>query len=330
MIELEVEISDIKEYILDLSPATKREMAGSCPFCGKSGHFYINKTSLLWECKKCKEKGNSYRILKHFKVLDLYVKKNYGLVNKPLIKIGDGVGLEVKEEEEEEVELVEKKLPFSYKRIYSNEYLESRNFTKNDFYRNEIGLAKLSKKYGNYIIFPIFEEDKCYGFVGRCFLDKPEMEIKDLKRYENSRDSKFGLLLYGYNELSHKTKVVILVEGVFDKIRLDSVLNVDEDESIRVLCTFGNKVSGRQINKIKSKTRNSVNKVILFYDIDAVNEINKYSIELENNFNEVEICFLSDDKDASASSEEDIFKALSNTMKPDEFRYDKVAINRVK
>lgn len=39
---------------------------GDCPFCDKSNHFYVNKTSGLWDCKSCGESGNLYDFLGRF------------------------------------------------------------------------------------------------------------------------------------------------------------------------------------------------------------------------------------------------------------------------
>lgn len=34
------------------------QAVGGCPFCGKDDHFYANKQTKLWDCKRCGEKGN--------------------------------------------------------------------------------------------------------------------------------------------------------------------------------------------------------------------------------------------------------------------------------
>jgi uncharacterized protein YbdZ (MbtH family) len=34
------------------------QAVGNCPFCQKDGHFYANKETKLWDCKRCGERGN--------------------------------------------------------------------------------------------------------------------------------------------------------------------------------------------------------------------------------------------------------------------------------
>src|ERR1035437_9385962 len=42
---------------------TDTQFVGSCVFCGKEGHFYINKNVGLWDCKACGASGNSLQFL---------------------------------------------------------------------------------------------------------------------------------------------------------------------------------------------------------------------------------------------------------------------------
>lgn len=45
--------------------AGANEFVGVCPFCDKSGHFYANKLTGQYSCKKCTETGNVQTFLKH-------------------------------------------------------------------------------------------------------------------------------------------------------------------------------------------------------------------------------------------------------------------------
>lgn len=56
---------------LDLTDTTNNQVRGECPFCNKSGHFYVrsgesNGKSVegMWTCKFCQEGGNVYTFLK--------------------------------------------------------------------------------------------------------------------------------------------------------------------------------------------------------------------------------------------------------------------------
>lgn len=39
---------------------------GTCPFCSKKNHFYINRNTGQWDCKKCGKSGNIYSFLKQY------------------------------------------------------------------------------------------------------------------------------------------------------------------------------------------------------------------------------------------------------------------------
>ena len=47
-----------------IEPNTTSEQAcGTCPFCQKERHFYVNQNSGLWDCKGCGLSGNVYKFL---------------------------------------------------------------------------------------------------------------------------------------------------------------------------------------------------------------------------------------------------------------------------
>ncbi len=43
---------------------------GDCPFCGKSGKFYVNRENSLWDCKRCGRQGNQSAFLSE--ILGIY------------------------------------------------------------------------------------------------------------------------------------------------------------------------------------------------------------------------------------------------------------------
>jgi len=44
-------------------PAGDDQWIGSCPFCGKEGHFYVSSDTKLWDCKRCQRSGNFEQFL---------------------------------------------------------------------------------------------------------------------------------------------------------------------------------------------------------------------------------------------------------------------------
>ncbi len=51
---------------IDLTDVNDTQATGSCPFCSKKNHFYVNVNSGQWDCKKCGESGNVFSFLKKY------------------------------------------------------------------------------------------------------------------------------------------------------------------------------------------------------------------------------------------------------------------------
>lgn len=319
--EIKVTIEEISELLQNSHNSGTNQLRSTCPYCGKKDHFYLNKTNFFWDCKKCKESGNAKKLLIHFGVLDQYIHKTLKLDSLTLIK-----------DFEPEVELVNvcdlpnKKLPRGYQRIYSHPYLESRGLVINDFHKYNIGVSKISTKLKDYIIMLIEEDGGCKGYVSRCILPKNEIEENDLLRYRNSSGTKFNSLLFGYDEITRGTKTVIVVEGVFDKIRLDNILMTVQSPEIKVVCTFGNKISDIQIEKLKIT---SVVDVVLFYDLDAIQEMKRNAPKLKKAFG-LKIACLLNGKDPGDAPEEEVIDALFDASDPNLFFYDKCNGRKIK
>ena len=65
------------------------------------------------------------------------------------------------------------------------------------------------------------------------------------------------------------------------KLRLIKFLRLWDSEEIKCVCTFGKKISPEQSKKLRLK---GVTNVILLYDFDAIKDIKRYGLELENYF----------------------------------------------
>ena len=85
-----------------------------------------------------------------------------------------------------------------------------------------------------------------------------------------------------------ETDTVILVEGIFDVIALTRKLVLYDNHRVVPVATFGKKISDTQIYKLQSK---GVRSVIIAYDADATDAINKTAIQL-NEFFDVTIAKL--------------------------------------
>lgn len=323
---------DIYSILDNVSKGSNKHFVCDCPFCGKEKHFFIkgqtdevdkrgDNKSFNYDCKKCSANGKIYSLLKHLGLLLQYVENTIDLNNLFVLKEQDKT-----ESDDEEVLTKKQKLPIGFKRIYTHPYLLDRGLTTSDFYKYNIGITNLKQKLQDYIIFSVEEKGECKGYVSRCVLSKDEINRNKLLRYINSK-SEFGKLLFGIDEITDRTKTIILVEGIFDKIRLDNLLQIDEDDSIKVCCTFGKKISKYQIVKILPFEPETV---ILFYDLDAIEDTKKYGLQLKTFFKDVKIACLLSGKDPDDSDDSEIINALNNLSTPFSFFYDKVGIKPLK
>lgn len=302
--------SDLRELIkIEKSTHTGQYIA-TCPFCGKEGHFYINKVTQVWDCKRCGESGNIYKLLRFFD--KLYLVQGTSVEVRETIR-----GLREVEEAEEETltQLPEISMPVGWKPFSKpNAYLQGRGVTLSIAQRYEMGETRMLSKFKNYILIPIRDEGRICGFIGR-YADK---HVPDGKlRYNNSVGTQFAQLLFGYDEITDNTKTVVLVEGVFDKIAVDRYLHLWNDELVRCCCTFGKKISSAQILKLKQK---KIRRVVLLYDFDAVKEMKKYGIILNQDFI-TDIVFTTK-KDIDECTPEEAIAVFERTYKPDDFNVD--------
>lgn len=312
---MELTYDDVIPLLSNAKKASANEVVADCPVCNKKQHFYIqSRHPFLYECKKCDASGNFFTLLKILGKPIYLVKKEVKIEQK-LIPFPKKELEEQKNEDSENVIL-----PKGFKRISRNEYLKSRFFIERNYIDYRIGITSRNSKFENYVIFSIDEDDICKGFVGRCFLEKQDFIQSGLKRYQNSKKTIFSNLLWGYDKISEKTWLVILVEGIFDAIRIINLYQFFDSEVV-VCATFGKKVSPNQIKKLKLK---SVNNVLLFHDIDAINITKKYALSLQDNFKNVNVTFMRNKKDPSSSEDKDILYAIQNSESVDSFCLNRI------
>ena len=309
-------ISDVElKEILHVEQETRSgQYICTCPFCGKEQHFYINKKTQMFDCKKCGTFGNIYKLLR-------FLDKTY-LLNGATIENTDTIvsvrsmlASELESSEVSVTELPEVKMPVGWRVLRnSNPYLLNRGITPELCERYKFGSTKMLRKYDNYVLIPIYDGGKIRGYIGRYGSKKvPDGKL----RYNNSIGTKFAQLLFGYDEITENTATVILVEGIFDKIAVDKVLRLWESEEVKCVCTFGKKISAEQIEKLKVK---GVSRVILLYDFDAIKDIKRYGIELENHF--VTSITYTTKKDIDECTAEEALAVFANLKRPREFNVD--------
>ena len=315
---LHISDEDLRGEVL-INPKLNRtnQYVCDCPFCGKESHFYIDKTTQLWDCKKCGESGNIYKLLRY--VDKLYLLQGATIVERETIA-------SVRSMLEDDIENAEKEaspelpvipMPVGWHVLSAgNAYLSGRGVSAEEALRYEIGVTHMFKKYRNYILIPIRDGGQVRGFIGRYAAKVvPEGKL----RYNNSKGTEFASLLFGYDEIvTGVTTTVILVEGVFDKISVDRFLGLWTAPEVKCVATFGKKISDVQINKLIAK---SVRRVILLYDFDAVKDIKRYGLELEKFFI-TDITFTSKSKDIDECTPAEAAEVFSNFWKPRSFAED--------
>lgn len=295
------------------NPRTK-QICCDCVFCGKESHMYINVQTGLWDCKRCNESGNIYKLLRF--VDKLYLLQGATVVERETIASVRSILEEAREQDDTEsaVDLPVIPMPVGWRVLSSGSaYLSGRGVSAEEARRYEIGKTDMFQKYRNYILVPIRDGGEVRGFIGR-YASKcvPEGKL----RYNNSVGTEFGSLLFGYDEIIQGvTTTVILVEGIFDKISVDRFLGLCTAPEVKCVATFGKKISNVQINKLVQK---SVWRVILLYDFDAIKDIKRYGLELEKFFI-TDITFTAKSKDIDECTSAEAAEVFSHFYKPRSF-----------
>jgi hypothetical protein len=334
-------------------------VGGQCPFCGSDEKFGIKlneptakyPTEISFNCYRgsCGQKGSEYKLLPALGLEALLKKSSstdYTKKAENVIKLHQD---QLHELEQDEINIVAKRkpLPLGFKRIFWHQYLGDRGFESWQFECYMIGTSTLSY-LKDYVVFLIFEDGENKGFVARStkssdWIENYNAEIKIKNktlakedrlpmhlRYINEGAIDFDRLLFGIDQVTSFTIIVILVEGVTDKANVDRWLNANDlDQQIVCLCTFGKKCSVAQMTKITMKIPN-LQTVIFMYDPDAINQMKERGqafLQLKSNL-EVKCCFLSD-KDPGELSFEEFDQVYENAETVNLFALNRVQVKNL-
>ena len=313
----------------------KEETGLYCPFChntnSKKLAFIFSEEGIAsFKCPKC---GESARLEKYLWL----IKKQQYISNQRQIHQTDILkkkNLIIQKQKEEEKQLEEVELPLFFKRLKYSHYLQSRG-AKIDLYKYWIiGKTDFEKDLKNYIIFVIPENGINVGWVARCQKSKEEIDNynkinkRKILRWRNSR-SDFSQIVFGLDEITEETKELIIVEGITSKMRVDCELELYKQHKIICCCTFGKKMSSIQLLKIKKKGVN-LQKIILFYDSDAIKASKKVVYELVSQFKEVVVAFCTyknengEYKDAGDLNKKELLQVLEKSQTPFQFFETKI------
>lgn len=333
---------ETKEYLIKelefelhakLDGGRKNLIVPTCPYCGKQGgKFGIfvgaeteKKKLFMSHCFSCGHTTKDInQLLDDIGRPDLKVEETASF--NPL-EVPEFFGVE---EDEIDDELEEVEMPEGYKRCYKNRYLKSRGFEFEDYDYFPVGTTRgLNFKFDDYVIFPIIDNSKVVGYVSRHIWNKADIDEYNnrakrngkyqIRRYNNSLENDFIKLLYNYDTIiEDETDTVIIVEGIFDVISLTRKLDLYENNRVSVVATFGKKISDTQIYKLQSK---GVRTVVIGYDSDAMEAINKAANQLNEYFDVYIAKIDSDGKDWDEMPYEDIYQTFSyNLCTPVEYK----------
>ena len=302
-------------------PATKNNINATCPYCGKEDHFFINKITLLNDCKKCGKQGNEFTFLQVLGKLHLragkqvkHDKLSFLSANQLII---EPVTIEVPDIK---MPIGSRLLSYTAKDKYVD-YLKSRKLKKIDFDLYSPSYTMLKEKYYNYVLLQVQRDFMLKGFIARYIGTK-----EDKNRYLNS-ESDFSKLLFGYDELDSRTTTAILTEGIFDKTSVTTELGLHYDNDMKCLCTFGKKVSDVHIMLLK---KTGVKNIILMHDgRDAVNDIKKSAFKLKKEGFSVWAAYTKD-KDPGECNGSELFDVMSKIETAESFWLSKLHKRKIK
>lgn len=305
----------------------------NCPECGEKEFSISLEENHLCGCfrgKHCGWKGNVFTLMKKIGRIDILINKDIKFDRLEKIKL-------VKDDDVLDLQLPDISLPMGWKRIKYDGYLESRNFHEYDRYK--VGISNLHPKLAkDFVIFLIEEENKVKGYIGRNKKSKVEIDNlnayykskqidKKILRYSNSLTD-FAKLVFGLEEITESTGILIIVEGIFDKFNIDFLLNLHEQEEIVCVASFKGGLSKEQIFKIQQRGVN-VDTTILLYDSDIIDNIKKTAFELRDYMGNVLIGFANSGNDPGDFTEVDLQQVLGGLKSPTEFSVDKINLNKL-
>ena len=321
---IKVTESDLSNYMKLSKSGNKGWYSTDCPYCEKQNHLGITFDSFgSFNCFKCGEKGSLYKLLKFIGILNKF-KDN------KVIEIDAYIDCNIfqkKESSQANLEFHEIKKPIGYKQIFELDYITNRGISEDIFYAHDVGITKIEKKLLNRVIFLFEYKNKNIGYIARSILSNDE--IKKIEnntdrrylRYINSANSDFSKYLYGLSEISENTHTIILVEGIFDKLKTDTELDLIYQDEVKCCCCFGKKISDFQILLLQQL---NIQNIILLFDNDAIKESKEYGAYLSNFFNtSIGLCNKKDPGDMNA---QDFIKVFSDLKSPNIFNNSTISI----
>lgn len=300
-----------------------------CAWCGRSDKFGLilndsGKGSYNCFHGSCGEKGPLSKLWKKIGRTDLLSKDDTVVLDFSLKN-------ELIKKKIDKGETKEIKPPLGFKRIHKDDYLDSRGFLREQYDTFHVGKC-IDPKFKHHLIFLIYENSKCVGFLGRTKFSKEwhKQNLIDAKkglkslipRYQNAPGVDFEKIIGGYDEIIlNKTHTVIVVEGLMDKQNVDKQFSLYSSDTVKCVFTFGNSISDVQIEKLYNK---GVRKVYLMYDAGTIKQSQQFGLHIEKKI-ECFVCELKDlNKDPGDMSYKELKQVINDAYKPFVFKINKL------
>lgn len=249
-----------------------------CPFCSDdNSHLYVLVSEGLVYCQRCKYNPKSP--IKFISDLDgvsvksvlSYASDDY-FAYSDTSSVGEIVDKMFAVESEKDFDYEPMVLGDEFVSLFevtgipsidklindAKKYLYKRELSDSDIKKFDIRFC-YSGKYSGRVIVPCLYKGDIVSFVGRDMFG-----VSD-RKYLNPIGNKQSDFLFNFDSIGSDT--VVLTEGVFDTIRIDSVWPT--------VASFGKSLSRRQIELLSS-----FRKVIFYWDRDAYPQAERYVDEI--------------------------------------------------
>lgn len=255
------------EYKISGKNVGRGEYGITCPFCGDNrSHCCINPIKQVFHCWVCSEAGNYEKLISKLKNISYTEAKEIVNLCNDLKKV-------LEERVNKMVQVIEKpmknkelKLPPYTKPFIKDStniwqevaykfLVEKYDLSWKDILESDLHYCYFGEKYKNCIIIPCYFQNKLVTFIGRVW------GTNSKKRYINCSNEE-GLvntknLIYNYDNIRKGQNLVIVVEGVFDAIKVG--LN-------RAVALFGTEITQTQLNLLAGL---EAKRLIIMFDADT-------------------------------------------------------------
>ena len=317
------------DKLLQLLPGFKldargKNLKGPCPNCGHSEFGISIDEGHQFGCyrkKNCGFSGNIFTLLKFLGKLD-------EVQSELVTQLPEKIVIGNEQQHQDIQELPDITYPIGWKRIYDNEYLNSRGFTQLQYQLYPVGISNLDAKVRkDYVIFGVYLNKQLKGWVARNVKSKHEIDSinivrkqnhqKQILRYINSLND-FGKLCYGIDDVTPQTETLMIVEGIFDKINVDKLLSLHTESQIKCVSVFKATISHEQVKLIKQKGPN-IKTIIVLLDSDVLKSV-KQTISILSGYQYEVLVGYNEYKDCGDMNEEELLNVLDNLQSGVQFK----------